>query len=140
VTPIDMSSEAILQLEELKQGLREDAPALHTLFKFLRTPAPAFGDQKSVSMLADVRSYALFRDALPTKQANSVKLTDFERVVEQYLEALEGGVKAKNALKIDAAKRFCLSISDSLIAQQSKELYQRRERVDARYMHYESVL
>jgi hypothetical protein len=91
-------------------------------------------------MLADVRSYALFRDALPTKQANSVKLTDFERVVEQYLEALEGGVKAKNALKIDAAKRFCLSISDSLIAQQSKELYQRRERVDARYMHYESVL
>ena len=58
---IDLSSEAALELEELRQGVRGDVPALENLFAFLRTPAPAFVGE-SVSMLADVRSYVLFRD------------------------------------------------------------------------------
>src|SRR6266404_3733153 len=87
VNPIDISVEAALELEELKQGVRSDVPALNAFFHLIRTPAPAFEGQ-SISMLADVRSYALFRDALPEK-TKSNNFRDFAKFIEKYLGELE---------------------------------------------------
>ena len=137
--PIDLSSEAVLELEELKQGIRDDAPALYSLFEFLKTPAPAFNGQNSVSMLGDVRAHALFRESLSDPKITGAKLSEFTRAVEKYLAELEAGVKAKNRAKIDSAKRFCLLLSENLISREIEDLYQRRESGDSRYIYHESI-
>ncbi len=49
INPIALGAEAILELEELKRGVRSAAPSLYKLFHFLRTPQPAFQGQ-GVSM------------------------------------------------------------------------------------------
>ncbi len=137
--PLDLSAEAALELEELKQGIRCDVPALGELFHFIRTPAPAFQGQ-SVSMLADVRSYALFRDSLgPTKNKTS-NFSDFKKAIENYLADLEVGVKAKKQDKIEEAKRFCLAFNENMLTKQMNEIYGRRERADSRYVSHESIL
>ena len=75
--PIDTSIEAALELEELKEGIREDVPALAALFKLLRTPLPAFETgETGISMLADIRSYTLFKDSLGQLQPK-LKAIDF---------------------------------------------------------------
>jgi hypothetical protein len=136
--PIDLSAEAALELEELRQGLRSDVPALGDLFAFLRTPGPAFAGD-SVSMLADVRSYTLFRDSLGPTPKKSVTFDEFKRVVDMYLKDLQIGVAAGNKEKIEEAKRFCLSFNANLVAKQMAEIYARRERADSRYVSHESI-
>src|ERR1700730_6004577 len=103
VNPIDLSVEAALELEEFKQSVRADVPALKALFHFIRTPGPAFEGQ-SVSMLADVRAYALFRDSIggPSK-TKSGNLEEFRKGLEKYLLDLERGVANHEEKKIDEA-------------------------------------
>jgi hypothetical protein len=139
--PIDTSVEAALQLEELKQGVRDDVPALDALFKLLSTPAPAFEKGESgICMLADVRSYTLFKDSLHQVQPK-LKAADFHQfktVIENYLEDLERGVAARELDKIEEAKRFCLAFNTNLVARKMNEIYFRRERSDSRYVSNES--
>lgn len=138
--PVDLSVEAALELEELKQGERVDAPALNALFHFIRTPSPAFSGQ-SISMLADVRAYALFRDSLGgpsrTKAGN---LEEFRDLIERYLNDLEMGVARRQEKKIEEAKRFCLALNTHMLAKQMTEVYSRRERTDARSFDHEPLL
>jgi hypothetical protein len=135
---IDLSSEAALELEELRQGVRGDVPALENLFAFLRTPAPAFVGE-SVSMLADVRSYVLFRDSVGSLPRKSRTFDEFRLLVDMYLKDLEDGVNSGNKEKIEDAKRFCLAFNANLVAKQMAEIYARRERADSRYVAHEYV-
>jgi hypothetical protein len=136
--PVDLSAEAALELEELRQGKRPDVPALGHLFAFLRTPGPAFAGD-GVSMLADIRSYALIRDSLGTFPKKSTSFEEFRTIVDGYLKDLEAGVAARNKEKIEEAKRFCLAFNANLVAKQMNEIYARRERADSRYVSHESV-
>lgn len=139
-SPIDISLEAALELDELKQGFREDAPALRSLFDLLRTPAPAFdSSENGISMLADVRSYALFKESLGQVRPK-LKVGDFRElktVMETYLSDLERGVSDRDQEKIEEAKRFCAIFNTSLLARQMTEIYSRRERSDSRYVSHE---
>jgi hypothetical protein len=130
---IDTSVEAALQLEELKQGARKDVPALEALFKLLVT-------ESGMSMLADLRSYALFKESLRQVQPKlmAIDFREFKSVIEKYLKELEHGVAARNVDKIDEAKRFCLALNATLLARQINEIYSRRERSDSRYVSHES--
>lgn len=136
--PVDLSAEAALELEELKQGVRKDVPALGTLFRVLKTPAQAFAGE-SVSMLGDVRSYALLRDSLGTKGKSS-NLAEFRKAAEQYLDDLEAGVAKGAKGKIEEARRFCLAFNEKLLEKQMLEIYGRRESSDSRYVSHESIL
>jgi hypothetical protein len=138
--PIDVSIEAAVELDELKGNLREDAPALGTLFKLLRTTGPAFEGRPGVSMLADIRAFALFRDSLRQLKPK-IKVSDYrelQSVLEPFFEELETGVRSRKLEKIDLAKQFCLAINANLVARQMSEIYARRERSDSRYVSHES--
>ena len=137
--PIALGAEAILELEELKRGMRSAAPTLCKLFHFLRTPMPAFQGQ-GVSMLADVRSYVLFRDSVPQPPIKTKDLSEFREAVESYLHDLEAGVNARNIDTINEAKRFCLAFNENLLAKQMTEIFGRREPADSPYMGHESLL
>lgn len=139
INPIALGAEAILELEELKRGDRSAAPSLHKLFYYLRTPLPAFQGQ-GVSMLDDVRSYVLFRDALAPTAPKTKDLSEFKKAVDRYLDGLEAGVNAADVDMIAEAKRFCLAFNENLLAKQMKDIYGRRERGDSRYMGHESIL
>lgn len=138
VNPIDLSAEAALQLEEFKQDVRPDVPALRDLFAYLRTPGPAYAEE-SISMLGDVRSYALLRDSLGSTSKRPSGFGEFRKSVEIYLKDLEAGVAAGNEDKVKEAKRFCLSFNANLVAKQMSEIYARRERADSRYVDHESL-
>jgi len=144
VNPIDLSAEAVLELEEFKQNERVDVPAMRQLFARLRTPTPAptFNGNSSISMLADIRSCAVLRDALP-KSKRSTKgnmgLREFREAVEQYLKDLEVGVAGGDKRKLDEAKRFCLALNENLLTKRMQEIYARRERADSRYVSHDSV-
>ena len=141
-SPIDISIEAALELEELKEGVRDTAPAFDQLFAFIRTPSPSFEEgQRGLSMLADVRSYAIFRDSIGQVEP-AFKAPDFrkfESVIENFMTDLEKGVAAGNPEKIVQAKRFCLALNANLMSRQLGELYARRERSDSRYVSHEST-
>lgn len=139
LNPINLSVEAALELEELKQGERSDAPALKALFHVIRTPGPAFAG-KSVSMLADVRAYAIFRDSLEAPRKKLSNLEEFRKWVEKYLNDLESGVAKRQVKKIDEAKRFCLALNTQMLAKQMSEIYSRRERSDTRNFDHEPLL
>jgi hypothetical protein len=130
MTPVDLSLEAALELEEVKQGLRSDAPSLVALFELLRTPAPGFSGSPSVSMLNDMRAYPLLRDSLGERV--KIDYTKFEEVVGEYFCDLEEGIKAHDLKKIEEAKRFCLAFNTGMLARQMNEVYRRRDRPDAR--------
>jgi hypothetical protein len=141
LNPIDTSLEAALQLEELQEGVRDDAPALQTLLTFLRTPAPAFAEgETGISMLADIRSYAIFKNFLGQVQPKfkATSFREFKAVIENYLNDLERGVFAREKNKIDDAKRFCLALNANLVVRKMNEIYSRRERSDSRYVSHES--
>lgn len=141
LSPIDLSADAALELEELDQGRRTDAPALGALFDFLRTPVSTqkFEGNSGLSMLADVRSYTVLRDSIGVSRAKVGKLSDFKAHVEAYLEELESGVRAKKRAKVQEAKRFCLSLNENLLSKRMADIYQRRERADSRYMDYDAI-
>jgi hypothetical protein len=138
-SPVDLSVEAALELEELKQGQRMEAPSLFALFRFIRTPAPAFSG-KSISLLDDIRAYPLLRDSLgdhtKTRPAN---FAAFKKWVDNYLNDLEAGVQRREGKKIEEAKRFCLSLNTHMLARQMNDIYSRRERSEARNFDYESL-
>jgi hypothetical protein len=139
-SPIDLSVDAALELEEYKRNLRSDVPALNALFRFIRTPSPAYGG-KSVSLLADVRAYPLLRDSLGDhSKKRPANFEEFKTWVESYLADLETGVAKRVEKKIEEAKRFCLSLNTHLLARQMNELYARRERPDSRSFDHESLL
>src|SRR5271156_804192 len=96
----DLCAEAALELEELRQGFREDAPALNQLVEAMLTPAPAYNGE-SVSMLADVRSYALLRDSLDSpKQKKEINFQNFADIMARYLKDLQIGVSTKAPAKL----------------------------------------
>jgi hypothetical protein len=135
---IDMSVEAALELEELRQDIRQDVPALRDFFGLLRSPAPdAFETgERGICMLGDVRSYTLLKESLG-EVAPRIKVKDyrdFRDAIEQYLNELEKGVAAKNPDKIIEAKRFCLTLNAGFTARQMSEIYSRREASDSRYI------
>ena len=141
--PIDLSAEAVLELEELRQGQRQSAPAMNRLFDFLRTPpssTPSFNGRDSVSMLADVRAYAVVRDALPPRQlkTSAFNRAEFVATVEKYLSDLEEGVGAGSKTKLEEAKRFCLALNENLLLKRTHEIYLRRERADSRYVSHDA--
>jgi hypothetical protein len=141
--PIDLSAEAALELEELKQNVRSDAPAMRELFDLLRTPsrAPSFNGNSSISMLADIRSYAVLRDALPAQRSvkSNKNRQEFIDAVMNYLKELEVGVADRNKAKLDEAKRFCVALNENLLAKRMQEIYLRRERADSRYVSHDSI-
>ncbi len=133
---IDTSAEAALELEELKLGLRDEVPAFHLLFKLIQTPVPSpeFEGRSSMSMLADLRSYALLRDSVGNAGAKSTSYVEMRDIVERYLAEIECGVSARQPDKIEEAKRFCISFNGRLLANELSEIYDRREYADSRYM------
>jgi len=87
MTPVDLSMEAALELEEAKQGLRLEVPSLAALFKLLRTPAPGFSGGPSVSMLNDLRAYPLLRDSLGERMSGKkIDYTRFEEFIGTYIQ------------------------------------------------------
>jgi len=137
--PIDLSIEAAIELEELKQGLRPRAPALEAFFDSIRTPGPAF-EGKSLRMLDDVRAYTVFRDSLGAGARPAHTLKEFRDFIETYLSKLETGVSKGVQKDIEEAKRFCLSFNTQLMAKKMTELYDRRERDESRTFDHESIL
>jgi hypothetical protein len=139
-SPLDLSVEAVLELEEFKQRQREDVPALVALFHFIRTPQPAFSG-KSISLLDDVRAYPLLRDSLGDRtKKRPTNFNAFKKWVESYLIDLEAGVQRREGKKIEEAKRFCLSLNTHMLARQMNDIYSRRERSEARNFDHESLL
>jgi hypothetical protein len=141
LNPVDTSMDAALQLEEMKQGRRQDAPALHRLVELLREPSRGFSGQDGISMLADVRSFTIFKESL-RQISPKVKAADYNQLqamITELLAELERGVAERNAQKISQAKQFCLALNTGLLAKQMSEIYARRERSDARYISHESV-
>jgi hypothetical protein len=140
-SPIDLSAEAALELEEVNQGKRTDAPTLVALFSFLRTPAPAaeFEGNGSLSMLDDARAYVVLRDSISPRKARSGDLSEFKKLVESYFIELETGVNAKKKNKVEEAKRFCISLNENLLSKRMAEICQRRERSDFRYVSHDSL-
>ena len=136
LNPIDLSADAILELEELRQGKRTDAPQVTALFDYLRTPAPAplFQGQGSISMLADVRSHALLRASVGPGLTRTATSADFQKQVELYLQNLEKGVAERRLAKINEAKRFCVALNVNLLSRKLDEIYRRRERSGIQYM------
>jgi hypothetical protein len=130
-SPADLSLEAALELEEVKQHIRQDAPSLNALFRLISTPLPAFDNGQSVSMLADARAYPLLRDStrfkIPARNAQ-----EFMKVIQEYLTSLEEGVARVDLNKIEEAKRFCLALNAQVLAKEMGEFYARRERQDSR--------
>jgi hypothetical protein len=141
LNPVDVSMEAALELGELKQGgIRDDAPAFRCFVELLRTPSRGFKGE-GISMLADVRSFRLFKESLgqlsPKLTANDHKQL-FE-VMNSFLADIELGVKNRDEKKIKLAMQFCLAFNSSLLGTQMNDIYARRERSDARYITNESV-
>lgn len=138
--PTDLSIEAVLELAEIQNGIRKDAPSMGRLFELLKTPTPSFEGAGGISMLADVRSYAIFRDSL--HQANpKLRAKNFREVpdvMKDFFAAAEKGVAAGEAQWVEIAKRFCSAINSNLLAKQMGDIYSRRERSDARYIGHES--
>jgi hypothetical protein len=141
LSPMDLSAEAALELEERRQGKRNDTPALSALFRFLRTPVPSaeFQGNVALSMLADVRAYAVLRDSIGAKRAKSTNMSEFRKQVEAYLVDLEAGVLHNKSEKVDEAKAFCLALNENLISRKMQDIYERRERMDSRYINYDAL-
>ncbi len=143
LSPVYLSAEALLELEELTAGIRSDAPTLKVFFTALRTPAPSptFEGNHSVSMLADARSYSILRDAFSMQKIKrAADSSDFQEAVNKYLHQLEDGVQRGDKRRIADAKMFCLSLGESLIGKQMRETYRNRENSDSRYVDEESIL
>jgi hypothetical protein len=139
--PVDMSMDAALELEQLKQGHRKDAPALHCLIDLLRKPARGFSGQEGISMLADMRSFTILRESL--RQASpKVKAVNYDQlpaVLNTFLSELDRGVIDRDMQKVSQAKQFCLALNAGLLAKQMRDIYARRESSDARYISHEPV-
>jgi hypothetical protein len=141
MNPLDMSMDAALELEELKQGGRDDAPALHHLIELLRTPSRGFSGEEGISMLADMRSFTMFRESLGQVWPK-LRATNYDKlpqVISDFLSELERGVHERNDLMVARAEQFCLALNTSLLAKQMSDIYTRRERADARYISHESL-
>jgi hypothetical protein len=130
---VDTSIEAALELEELKQGFRVDAPAFTQFFELIRRPSPAFAGN-GVRMFSDVQHY--FKSALPKTKVLAGE--NLRSLVEQFLADLERGVAARNVDKINEAKKFCLAINQSLLARRMDDIFSRKEHSDSRYIDHES--
>lgn len=141
LNPTDVSMEAVIELAELQKGIREDAPSLKSLFDLMKTPSPSFNGMGGVSMLADVRSYALFRDSLrvadPKIKTSSYR--DFQAVMEKFFKMIEQGVAKHDRTTIEVAKKFCSAVNSSFLSRQMNDIYSRRERSDARYITHETT-
>ena len=140
LNPVDASMEAALELEEMKQGRRADAPALQYLIDLLRKPSVGFAGE-GISMLADMRSFTMFKEFLgqvapKVQAANSSQLP---KVIDNFLSDLQNGVSAGNSEKITLAKRFCLVFNNSLLAKHMSDIYARREHSDARYISHDHL-
>lgn len=133
--PVDASIEAALELEELKQGIRSDAPALHAFFAMLLKPIPAFLGS-GVRMLSDVQNYYL--TSKKPKQTKTTSKEDLKQTVEMFLKDLEAGVDRRDTAKIDEAKKLCLAINNVLLARKMEDVYSRRENSDTRFVNHES--
>jgi hypothetical protein len=139
-SPIDVSMEAALELEELKQGHRGDAPAFHHLIELLRKPSRGFSGE-GISMLADVRSFTIFKESLGpvSSKVRTASYDQLPSAVSDFLSELERGVKERNTQRLNQAKQFCLVFNTHLLAKQMSDIYARRERSDARYISHESL-
>jgi hypothetical protein len=137
--PIDLSADAFLELEELRQRQRTDAPAFLALCQYMQTPSPTFQGRESISMLADARSFPVLRDSMGSSRKDFRTLAEFRDVISNYLSDLKIGVETKNNSKIDEAKRFALALNESMISKEMNKIYQRRERSDLRYVKNELV-
>ena len=137
LSPVYLSAEALLELEELTAGVRTDAPTLSTLLTALRTPqpSPTFEGNHSMSMLADARSYSMLRDALGmAKVKRTVNSEDFQEAIRTFFNQLEDGVRRGDRQRISDAKSFCIALGESLIGKQMRETYRNRENSDSRYV------
>ena len=131
---IDLGTDAMLELEELKQQLRSDAPSLSALFDVLRTPtnSPTFAGNSGMSMLDDLRSYAFLRDATGISAAPNYR--DFAPLIKTYLNEMEEGVGKAEEVYINKAKAFCAALVNSFVARDMAEVYLKKESTDSRYM------
>jgi hypothetical protein len=131
---VEISSEAALELEELKQQMRNDTPALAHFFLLIRQPSPAFAGN-GVRMFSDVQHY--FKSSVTKIKAGAAG-DNLKTMVERFLVDLEKGVEARNPDKIDEAKRFCLAINESLLTRRMDDIFSRKESADSRYINHES--
>lgn len=133
---VDLSSEAALQLEELKQHEREDTPAFDQFFHAIRQPSPAFAGN-GVRMFSDVQHY--FQQSLQkTKARPPAAGQSLKEMVDRLLLELEQGVARRDPTKLDEAKRFCLAINASLLSRRMDDIYSRKESAYSRYINHES--
>ena len=137
-TLVEVGTEAMLELEEMNQGLRANAPALKDFFEMIRTPtaSPVFAGNSAVSMLADVRAYPVLRDVTGISRADSYR--DFEQVVIKYLEDIEQGVEAGDGSCVRKAKNFCYNLVNSLVSRDMTEVLSRKKDPDG--SHFANAL
>lgn len=137
LSPVDASSEAALELEELRQGLRDSAPTLTEFFQMLRRPTPAFAGN-GVRMFSDVQMFYLKRSQPQRSPKTAPSREDLKASVERFLVDLEQGVVAKKPEKIEEAKSLCLEINQTLLSRKMDDIFSRKEKADSRYINNES--
>ena len=143
IGPSALSAEALLELEEMTAGVREDAPTLDLLVECLRTPEKSviFEGHGSISMLEDARSYTVLRDAMGIN--NFPKPADFsgiKKIIDAYLQEVRDGVHRRDRSIINEAKKFCMVLGEGLLAKQMREVYDRKDRSEPKYVGRNAVL
>lgn len=127
--PIDLTLDAAMELEELRQSLRDDSPALRRLFEYLRSPATKGGEQV-VSRLADIRNHEVLSQSVQSRPRFGSP-SDFSHWFEKYLSGLLAGVDSRSPNSISDAKEFCLALNRHMLAKMHSSSMETRH--SARY-------
>lgn len=117
---IDLSLDAALQLEELAQGKRSDAPTFQTLVDALKTPRRSYSGSSGVSMLTDVRNAPLLRKAINNRTPKDASL---------FFDELVKNVATKDRQYVELAKTLCLMINNNLLTKDYDILVRRHPRL-----------
>lgn len=137
---VELGAEAALELDELKEGVRTDVPALAILFEHLTKPSSPLPSGGGVSMLSDLRSRDIFKSSINKDRLQpGLSREEFAKMLEDYFQEIQNAVNRGERDRIDEAKRFCLRFSNALISQDIKEMYERRDQINLRYMDDELI-
>jgi hypothetical protein len=128
---VDLSLDAALELAELEQGERDDAPGLIRVVDELKSGRPVV-EGTPVSMLSDVRGIAMVRRALASTNTQAgADRQALREAISSYLDRLVVHAVSRNAKGIEEAKRFCLALNQELLKRHHDRLTSRRWRQES---------